>query len=263
LGVGSWELGVGSWELGVGSWELGVGSWELRVQSSESEVKKNKMRQLKVIFFLVLLASSVSGYSQNILDYFQMLPDSSVLGLTAGERKKIVEVSKDNKNSEDAMQDISLRNVLYSFDVVDIKNGFLKVIGAMEGHLQMCYWNLKNGNKLIAVYQEGCGPECYVERFDFYNYDGKTFTVRPYEKTVPEIYDDFFKADKAKALTDMETLDISASLLFELPRTGKNIIAKWGNTEDKEIYKEYAKGNRMVLLWDDGTFKKSDIYWSE
>ena len=221
------------------------------------------MRTLSITFFFVLLTSSISGYAQNILDYFQMAPDSSVLGLTPEDRKQIVAVSKDNKNAEDALQDISLKGVLYSFEVVDIKNGFLKVIGAMEGHLQMCYWNLKNGNKLIAIYQEGCGPECYVERFDFYNYDGKTFTVLPYDKIIPDIYDDFFKTDKAKALVDMDTRDISASLLFDLPQSGKNIVAKWGNTEDKETYQEFAKGDRMVLIWEDGTFKKSKIYWAE
>lgn len=219
------------------------------------------MKNIKTVFIVIFLFSVFQCKSQNILDFFQMLPDSSVVGLSKEERKEIVEVSKDNKNNDDAMQDISLKGVLYSFDILDIKNGYLRMIGAMEGHLQMCYWNLKNGNKLIAAYQEACGPECDVESFDFYNYDGKTFTILPLETIIPDIYDDFFKINKTKALIDMEKTDVSATLLFELPQNGKNIVAKWGNTDSKETYEEYAKGNRMILIWNDGKFDKSKIYW--
>jgi len=191
-----------------------------------------------------------------------MLPDSSVLGLSKEERKKITVLSKDNQTYEDALEDISQGGILYSFEVADIKNGFLKLAGAMEGSLQLCYWKLDNGDKMIAVYQEGCGPECYVERFDFYTYDGKTFSILPYEKVIPDIYHDFFKKDIAAALSDMEMLAISASLLFELPREGKNILAKWGNSEEKVTYEEFARGDRMVLIWNNGRFEKGKLYWS-
>jgi len=221
------------------------------------------MKTCKVLLLAVFFAVYNSGYTQNILDFFQMLPDSSVIGLSKKERLKIVTLSSSQQKQNGIMKDNSDPELLYSFDVLDIKNGYLKLIGAMEGHLEMCYWNLKNGKKLIAIYQEGCGPECNIERFDFYNFDGNIFTVIPKKSVIPDIYDDFFKTDKTFAINEMGKRDISATLLFELPQKGKDIKAKWGNTESRETYQEFAKGNRMILKWNDGKFEKSDIFWSE
>lgn len=218
------------------------------------------MNTIRTLFFAGAFFVSLVANSQNILDFYLILPDS-VMGLSQEERNKIVEVSKDNKSSADASEDIDRYHLLYSFDLVDVKNGFLHIIGAMEGHIEMCYWNLQYGRKLVAIYQEGCGPECYVERFDFYEYDGREFKTLFAESIIPDIYDDFFSYDKTMAQADMEAMEISANLLFALPRKGKNILAKWGNTESAAAYEKFARGNRMMLIWKDGIFEKSEIYW--
>ena len=127
----------------------------------------------------------------------------------------------------------------------------------------MCYWNLKNGNQLIAIYQEGCGPVCYVEQFDFYIYDVKKYTSLNYKNVIPDIRQNFFNGDYNKNLSKMDKDEVIASLLFELPRNGKNILAKWGNEASKEIYQKYGIiADRMNLIWKDGQFDKGSLYWS-
>jgi hypothetical protein len=213
------------------------------------------------IIIMTILLAATDSFSQNIVDIFLTVPDSSVLNLDNATRKQIVKYSMNNKSVEDAHKVMRENNIGYSFEVADIKNGFIKLIGSFEGQIQMCYWNMKNGEKLIAIYQEGCGPVCYIERFDFYKYNGKVFKAVASNKIIPEMYNDFFQGDVSLQKKEMEKHEISATLLFDLPRKGLNITAKWGNAEAKEVYEKYAKGNRMTLIWNDGVFKKGNIFW--
>lgn len=213
-----------------------------------------------ILTILIITVVSFTGFSQTIVDFFETVPDSSILGLTIEQRKEIVKYSIDNKSVKDAYKDFSNNQIDYAFDIIDIKNGYLRLIGAFEGHIQMCYWNLKNGNKLISIYFEGCGPVCYIEQFDFYEYNGKDFKPIDWHLIIPDVYDDFF-IDQKSGIKEMKQKDILATLLFDLPRTGKNIVAKWGNEDSQETYKKYGHGDRMILNWDDGKFKKGDIYW--
>lgn len=61
----------------------------------------------------------------------------------------------------------------------------------------------------------------------------------------------------------MKEKDILATLLFELPKKGKDIMAKWGNEDKQSVYKTYGIGDRMLLKWNDGKFEKSKIYWNK
>jgi len=214
----------------------------------------------RFLFVLVLLFCNIGLFSQSIIDFFENIPDSSMLNLTKSERVEIVKYSIDNKSADDAYADLS-NNHSYAFDVVDVKNGYLRLIGAMEGHIQMCYWKLTNGNKLIAIYVEGCGPVCFVERFDFYEYDGKDYKPISAETIIPDIESLFYGDNMSEKVEEMNNDDIIATLLFELPQKGKNIIAKWGNEESQETYKNYGVGDRMILIWKDGKFSVGDIYW--
>ncbi len=213
-----------------------------------------------ILTILIITVVNFTGFSQTIVDFFETVPDSSILGLTKEQRKEIVKYSIDNKSVKDAYKDLSNNQIDYAFDIIDIKNGYLRLIGAFEGHIQMCYWNLENGNKLISIYFEGCGPVCYIEQFDFYEYNGKDFKPIDWHIIIPEVYNDFF-IDQKSDIEEMKQKDILATLLFELPRTGKNIIAKWGNEDSQETYKKYGLGDRMILIWDDGKFNKGEIFW--
>lgn len=216
------------------------------------------MKYLTLIFILLFSYSIMN--SQTISELFIDVPDTSILNLTKDYRQKIVKNHKAGKTSPDKITDLE-EGIYYFFNVLDLKNGYLKLSGAMEGHIQMCYWNMEDKSKLIAVYQEGCGPGCYVEKFDFYRYKNKVFTPLDFKKIIPDVYNDFIKGDKKTIEQQMEKDDIEASLLFDLPRNGKNITAKWGNLESDSKYRRYAKGNRMVLQWNNGTFRRGEVFW--
>jgi hypothetical protein len=216
------------------------------------------MIKLTLILSFVIISTGLN--SQTIADLFVELPDSSVLNLKKEYREKLVRnynISKDDKENESVIDE----EIFYKIEVLDIKNGFLKVGGAIEGHIDICYWNLQDKSKMIAVYQEGCGPGCFVEKFDFYNYKNKIFTPLNYKKVIPITFEDFLSGDIKTVTREMEKADIAASLLYDLPQKGKNIIAKWGNIEPDNKYRKYAKGNRMVLQWNNGTFKKGVAFW--
>ena len=217
------------------------------------------MKQILTICIITFF--NLSGFSQTIVDFFESIPDSSILNLTKEQRKEIVKYSIDNKSKDDAYDDFSNNNIDYAFDIVDIRNGYLRLIGAFEGHIQMCYWNLENGNKLISIYFEGCGPVCYIEQFDFYEYSGEGFKPINWKSIIPNVYEDFFGDDYKQKIEELKEKDILATLLFDLPRNGKNIIAKWGNEYSQDTYKEFGIGDRMKLIWNDGEFKKGEIYW--
>ena len=61
----------------------------------------------------------------------------------------------------------------------------------------------------------------------------------------------------------MREKDIIATLLFKMPRKGKDIVALFGNEDSKETYSKFSKGDRMLLKWDNGKFVKGKIFWSK
>jgi hypothetical protein len=220
--------------------------------------------KLKHVFFLLYsLFTNTFVCSQTITDFFQELPDSSIMGLTKKERAKIVKYSLDNISYDDALKDIQKEGNSYALSKVDLKNGFLEMVGYFEGFLQMSYWKLSNGSKLIAVYQCGSGPIGYVELFDFYIFNEKKYELVKFNDIIPiNLEKDFFSKNYEENMKRMEKEDVVTSLLFELPRRGKNIIVKFGNEESKKTYQKYnIIGNRMTLIWDDGKFIKGNIYW--
>lgn len=215
----------------------------------------------KIVATLFIAIAYSTGFTQNIMELFTHVPDTSVFGLSYDERSLIVKHSADNQTIEDAFDDINQRGVYYAMSIVDVKNGYLEMVGPFEGDMAMVYWNMTNGNKLVAIKIVTCGPVCVTEQFHFYEYDGLDFIPRSPRDIVPVQYNDFIKGDIAHQTAAMEKNDIVATLLFELPRQGKNIIARWGNERDAGDYKPYAKGNTMILQWNDGKFKMSVPEW--
>jgi|GEM_PF-1748009 hypothetical protein len=222
------------------------------------------MKIRNTILLLLTLFVNTYTFSQNIIDFFQELPDTAIRQLTKEQRKKIVKYSLDNNSYDDAIEDLKKEGNSYAFSKVDIQNGFLEMVGYFEGFFQMCYWNLNNGEKLIAVYEQGSGPIGYVEHFAFFIFNGKEYQPVNINDIIPNIEQDFFRDNYESNKKKMEKDEVVASLLFELPRQGKNIVVKWGNKETQETYQKYnIVGNRMDLIWNDGKFRKGKIYWKE
>lgn len=217
----------------------------------------------RFILCAVFMLISKIVLAQTICDYFVHIPDSSMLNITEESRQNIIDVSIDNKGFDDAYEDLTNYKFGYACDIVDTNNGYLRMFGAFEGHVQMCFWKLLKGNDLIAVYMEGCGPVCFVERFVFYEFDEGEFKAVDFEGVMPDVSGDFYKGSPEDMERLMKKNDVIASVLFELPRNGQDIVVKWGNEGRKEDYMDYVVGDRMLLKWNGDRFVKGEIYWSE
>lgn len=124
---------------------------------------------------------------------------------------------------------------------------------------------MTNGHQLIAVYQENCGPICEVAYLDFYIFDKHELTqVNLCSVLSTALEKDFFAQSFEENLQKMQQEDVIATLLFDLPQKGKNITVYWGNNEEQTTYEKYnIIGNKMELIWEDGKFSKSNVFWSK
>ena len=212
------------------------------------------MKTILLVTLFQLVSLLVQG--QTLFDLYRKLPDKDALLGNVKSREQMIQNFKNGKGTGD---------LYVGFDVVDEKNGFLNITGAFEGIWEMCYWNMANNIKLVAVYQQECGPVCAINVFKFYRYENDKLVEEQIHHVIPEyedIYDAFFiDGDTSKKKLDDQ--DIIATLLFRLPRKGKDIIAMFGNEESKDTYSKFAKGDAMLLKWDNGKFKKDKIYWKE
>jgi hypothetical protein len=209
-------------------------------------LKSNLSKPLKKFIFAFLLVFPSLFYGQKIEQIFKMLPDSTVMGLTRKERKKIC----------------SDGGKIYSFgyiEDIDSAHHYLSIRGKFEGEMVLRSWNVSPKKKLIAVYISSCGPVCSVEQLDFFLYDGKRFTMSPTESLFQVSEADFYLSSASES--EMEKENIIATLLFELPKEGNTILVKWGNEEEETLYKSYGKGNRLQLIFENGKFKKELPYW--
>jgi hypothetical protein len=225
-----------------------------RKYSRCGQLNFDDMRIALIIFFQL---TTLSLSAQTLFDIYLMLPEK--VGL--GDRSTRELMIKNYHAGDKSLQG----NINYRFDTVDERNGFLSVTGAMEGQWEMCYWNTQR-NKLIAIYFQGCGPVCYIEEFKFFILQDNKLFEQKIENIIPgykSIYNDFFIDYSENTKKELREKDIIATLLFKIPRKGKDIIAFFGNEDSKETYSKFSKGDRMLLKWDNGKFIKDKIFWSE
>lgn len=141
----------------------------------ETEAKEKKdfiqsiLNKRNALFMAALLFSQFS-FGQDVLQLFQQLPDSVVMNLNTKEREEIIQISKDNKNWNDAVKDLNTKKTSFVFEKVNTKKNYLELIGNFEGKWQMKAWKISGTYFLISVYKESCGPICNTEQLDFYGY---------------------------------------------------------------------------------------------
>ena len=100
---------------------------------------------------------------------------------------------------------------------IDSRNGYAEVTdGGTDGeYMSACYWNRKNGHKLLAVCLGKPTDPC-LEMVCFYDYDPQKKTLTP----EPDILKGYRWHDKAEF----------TQIICKLPRSGKNIVVEeWGN----------------------------------
>ena len=217
---------------------------------------------MRFLFTGVLILSFAPwAFSQTLFDLFKLLPEETAIVDTPTRSEMIANYPVKNTD---------FSNGLYYIKTADHKNGYMEVDGAMEGSWSMCYWNLGNSQKLVAVLLIGCGPVCHVEDISFYLYDGDTLTNKSQPVIESTGYSDFFDMTE-KEFNDMyEKHDIPLGLVMELPRHGKDIIAKIhceidGAESDYERHlKPRQKGDQMVFTFNkSGVFSLGKIFWRE
>lgn len=108
-----------------------------------------------------IAGESTYATAVNIKDIFLLLPDDAFPeAISVANRKLLL-----NSIGEDKAYDISSTPI----DVCDVKNGYLSLTGMQFGW-EMCYWNLKDSRKLVAINN---GTESGSEIRTFFYQNGK------------------------------------------------------------------------------------------
>ena len=91
-----------------------------------------------------IVPETTAATAVNIKDIFLLLPEDAFMegeAITVAIRKLLLKHIGEKKG-----YDISKTPI----DVCDVKNGYLSLTGMQYGW-EMCYWNLKDGRKLVAI----------------------------------------------------------------------------------------------------------------
>jgi len=204
---------------------------------------------MKAFSVFALLFFGQICFSQNIVEFFQMIPDSVVFNLSTSEREQIATHSKNNKSFEDAYKVMNATKDNYTFETVNKSKTYLKLIGSFEGQFQMKLWKLPKPYLLVGVYRESCGPVCVTEQLEFYRYSPKTgfeklnlATVFPLQKMQELITP---KLQKDCAFEEEHWMDF---LSYQFSEKGKSIQVIWNNEAATSC--EFALSFELYLLPD-------------
>lgn len=193
---------------------------------------------MKRILCILCLLSVVGMAAQNnkqaekkvgIKEFFLMLPESAFSNdngdFSLQNRKKMLKTIGQRTS-------VKNYNETYSYiDVCDPQNGYLSAFyDTLEGYkYQICYWNLKDGRKLVAINKhEGFG------KLKFYLYEeGKLKDGSSYAPDINNIQmTDFFDTSRlnAKEKKNLQSI-FKEKLVFQyvLPRKGKSIEMSVGS----------------------------------
>lgn len=181
---------------------------------------------MKVFSVFALLFFGQIGFSQNIIELFQRLPDSVVLNLSPSERSMIAAHSKDNKSFEDAYKVMNSTQDKYAFE--SVSKTYLKLIGSFEGQFQMKLWKLPNRYILVGVYKESCGPVCVAEQLEFYRFSPNS----GFEK-----------------LNLMNVFPLQQMREFLFPKLPKDCSFEEEHWVDYLLY-QFSKKNNSQVIWN-------------
>lgn len=219
---------------------------------------KNKTN-MKRYFLMVLILSSINGFSQTLTDLFLLVPEINVMRLKSQDRVDMINAFKEN------LKDSSFGDNYCKLSDFDSKNGYLRIIGGFEGEFELCFWNLENNDRLIAISKTGCGPVCHG-KLQFFLYHEGTIIEKPIWGYIPDRsgFDQInFIKDDVKVSEIRKLFSESYFLTYKLPRNGKNILCvyEWSEYFDEDYIREILKGDNLELVWDNGKFKFGNIFF--
>lgn len=202
-----------------------------------------------------LLEETVNDKSVNIKDIFLLLPDDVF---------PVEEISKENRAlllkhiGKNKAFDISSTPI----GVCDVKNGYLNLTGS-QYDWEMCYWNLEDGGKLVAVNNSTeTGSEIRVFFYD----NGKLTEDYNYILGGEQDYqlNDFFDVSKlssqSRRYAEQQFTNDAYHLYYQLPQNGTSIIISIDIDElvdHDENYDDFYEASKNVILkWKNEEWKR-------
>ena len=184
----------------------------------------------------------------NIKDIFLLLPDDvfPMEAISVANRKLLL-----NKIGGEDAYDISPTPI----DICDVKNGYLSLTG-METGWEMCYWNLKDGRKLVAVNNKA---ESESEIRIFFYQDGRLTEDLNYKLGGNQNYSlsdfiDFSKlSSDTRKFAEKQFAKGDYHIYYQLPQSGTSLILNidtdqlMNNNETYEIPYDAIKD--VIIKW--------------
>jgi hypothetical protein len=220
----------------------------------------------KIILFLSLSILTFLSHANDIDQFFILLPESYLSQLSHDQRLELIQKVQNGKDS-------SIINNYGGFSrllTINDQKTFLEVQLSKQGSFQAKKWSLGDSLSLYAMSSWVCSPACDgIISFFKNNYEPIPLT----EKDFPEIkLRDFLNLDKISSehitVPELENKFDIFFLRFEFEKNGDNIIVindnkKYMNDTDYEELKPYLKGDRLPLIWKNGSFVKGEPYFEK
>ena len=210
-------------------------------------VKNTKAESLLTMGQERLLVDEITNLkSVNIKDIFLLLPDDVF---------PMEEISKENRAlllkhiGEDKAFDISSTPI----GVCDVQNGYLNLTG-LQYDWEMCYWNLKDGRKLVVV---NSGTESGSEIRVFFYQEGKLTDDQNYQLGGNQRFElsDFVEVSQMspdiRKYAEQQFANGAYHLYYRLPQKGTSISISLDIddlVDDQENYDVFYEASKDVIL---------------
>jgi hypothetical protein len=212
------------------------------------------------LLLLIILIIPMAIFSQDIRHIFTSIPleafPSSGMANYLKDKRDYLMI-KGNLVQKEKLGD----NEIY-IDTIDVKNGYVKFTSLRqqsgESTHEICYWNKKNGQKLIGISYTSCMINCGTI-LSFYDLIDNNYIKHDYPSLVIDkiTIDMFLDIEKSKEkiknnknLTHSfdELLNDMFDIIYLLPQKGTNIKAQVYCGMDENLF--VFKRKEIILEWD-------------
>ncbi len=144
---------------------------------------------------------------------------------------------------------------MYYYSILDVKGGYAKVEGMMEGWYEFALWRMASGSDLVGVTSAACGPICDYS-YDFYEHkegakEKVTADVIPWEAV--DRHKDEIWTKVTEKYKEMDYPD-DCQLWFNLPQSGTSMIV------DISVGSNEYEHSLLKLSWDKSKFSVAEYY---
>lgn len=210
--------------------------------------KSNEAENTSTVEQAEIGGETTDATAVNIKDIFLLLPNDALPmdGISVANRKLLL-----NNIGGEGAWDISSTPI----DVCDVKNGYLSLTG-METGWEMCYWNLKDDRKLVAVNDKAeTGSEIRI----FFYQNGKLTEDASYQLGGNQSYqlNDFIDVSQlspnTRKFAEKQFAKGDYHIYYQLPQSGTSLILNI-DTEQLVDYNEayeisFEAIKDLVIKW--------------